>query len=47
MINERTAILKRVRQHDLDPEFWKEIATSARCNINDGKHLAKSRWTHF
>ena len=47
MINERTAILKRIRQHDLDPEFWKEIATSARCNINDGKRLAKLRWTHF
>ena len=47
LIDERTEILNRIRQIDLDPKLAKYLASSARRNVNDGSELAKSRWTHF
>ena len=47
LIDERTKILNKSRQIDLDPKLAKHLASSARRNVNDGIVLAKSRWTYF
>ena len=47
LIDERTKILNKIRQIDLDPKLAKHLASSARRNVNDGIVLAKSRWTNF
>ena len=43
LIDERTEILNRIRQIDLDPKLAKHLASLARRNVNDGIVLAKSR----